>query len=76
MDWFAWLVLITVGLVFVLLASNRFSPDQTLLGALVFLMVLGGDRFSPGVALSGFSNQGMLTIAVLFVVACGVSAGL
>ena len=53
-----------------LLASNRFPADAILLGSLSVLMVSG--ILSPAEALSGLSNPGMATIAVLYVTVAGL----
>ncbi len=53
-----------------LLASNRFPADTILLSALSILMVSG--ILTPEEALSGLSNPGMATIAVLYVTISGL----
>lgn len=53
-----------------LLASNRFPADTILLTALSLLMVSG--ILTPTEALSGLSNPGMITIAVLYVTVSGL----
>jgi len=72
MDWFSGVVVLTVVAVLVLLATNKFSPLTILLGALGVLVLANSERFTPGMALSGFGNEGMITIAVLYVVGAGV----
>lgn len=66
--------LIAVSLILIctllLLASNRFPADTILLSALSVLMVSG--ILSPAEALSGLSNPGMATIAVLYVTVAGL----
>ncbi|MDH4283656.1 MAG: SLC13 family permease, partial [Myxococcales bacterium] len=52
------------------LASTRIAPDFVLAGALTLLV--GGGILSPSEALSGLSNPGLATVAVLFVVAAGL----
>jgi di/tricarboxylate transporter len=59
-----------VGLVFALLIFSSLTPDVILLGAVAILLLTG--VIDVGQALSGFSNEGMITIAVLFVVGAGV----
>jgi di/tricarboxylate transporter len=63
--------LLVVAGVIVSLAVLKTSPDLILLGGLVLLMVLGVFP-ETSVALSGFANEGLLTVAVLFVVAEGM----
>lgn len=65
----AWFVTGVVILCFGLLASNRFSPDLILMSGLTLLLLAG--VISPAEALSGFSNEGMATVAVLFIVITG-----
>jgi len=65
-----WLTLAVVGMVVGLLAFTRLSPDLTLLSALAVLLLAG--VLDPGEALSGFANEAVATIALLFVVAAGV----
>lgn len=70
MTWEGWLtVTVTAGL-FVALASTRYSPDVLALAALGVLLVTG--VLTPHQALAGFSNEGLITVAVLFVVAAGL----
>lgn len=52
------------------LATNRFPTDAILVGAMALLIVTG--VLSPQQALAGFGNSGVITIAVLFVVAAGL----
>jgi di/tricarboxylate transporter len=66
----AWIACATVLAVLVLLASTRIPPDFVLGGALTVLVA--GGILSPSQALSGLSNPGLATVAVLFVVAAGL----
>ena len=63
--------LLVVAGVIVALAILKTAPDLILLGGLVLLMVLGVFP-ETSVALAGFANEGLLTVAVLFVVAEGM----
>ncbi|WP_231849455.1 MULTISPECIES: SLC13 family permease [Glutamicibacter] len=63
--------LIIVGLVLVLLAATRLTADLILLGACLVLMLLG--ILEPVEAFVGFSNPGVITVAVLYVVAAGLT---
>lgn len=56
--------------VLVTLATNRFPTDAILVGAMASLIISG--ILTPSVALAGFGNSGVITIAVLFVVAAGL----
>ncbi len=59
-----------VALVFVLLIFSSLTPDVILIGAVVILLLTG--VIDANQALSGLSNEGMVTIAVLFVVGAAV----
>lgn len=65
-----WTLLVVVG-VMVGLAVLKTSPDLVLLGGLVLLVILGVFP-DTSLALSGFANEGLVTVAVLFVVAEGM----
>jgi di/tricarboxylate transporter len=71
MGWEAWLTLSVVAGCFAMMALTRVSPDITMSGGLTVLLVSG--VLLPGEALAGFSNQGMLTVAVLYVVVSGLT---
>jgi len=70
MGWEAWatgaLLLVMMGTLF----TGRFGPDIVLLGALVTLLLMG--VVEPGEAVFGFSNTGVITVALLYVVAAGL----
>lgn len=66
----AWFTMGVVGLVFVLLAASTLTPDVILIGALVVLLASG--ILTAPEALGGMSNEGMITVAVLFVVGAGM----
>ena len=66
----AWITLVVVALVFVALVRNLVPPDLVFLGATAFLALAG--VITPEEAFAGFSNPGMLTIAMLFVVAAAL----
>lgn len=70
MHWEAWTTIGMLGVVFILMASTRVGPDVLLCGALTVLLTLG--IVTPAEALSGLSNEGMVTVAVLFVVVAGL----
>jgi di/tricarboxylate transporter len=59
-----------VGLIFGLLVFSQVTPDVILIGAVVLLLLSG--ILTPGEALAGMSNEGMLTVGVLFVVGAAV----
>ena len=78
MGWEGWVTIAVVVLLGLALVRQWASPDTTLMGGLTLLMTLGvfsaHHRLpSPGEAVAGFGNQSLITIAVLFVVAEGLS---
>jgi len=70
MTWQAWFTVAVTGGLFVMLASTRYAPDVLALAALGLLLAAG--VLTPQEALAGFSNEGLVTVAVLFVVAAGL----
>jgi di/tricarboxylate transporter len=66
----AWIAVTVVALVIGLLAFTRFAADVVLVAGVTLLLVSG--VLSPGEALAGLSNEGMATVAVLYVVAAGL----
>ncbi len=60
---------VVVG-VLVALASNRVPAEITMMAAMVAVLV--GGVIDTGQALAGFSNAGMMTVAVLYVVAAAL----
>lgn len=68
-----WQLVATFGVLVALIVTmlrTMIAPDMVLLGGLAILLVLG--VVSPAEGLSGFSNEGVATIAALFVVAEGL----
>jgi di/tricarboxylate transporter len=66
----AWLTLAVVVVLFVALVKNVAPPDLVFLAAAAVLAVCG--IITAEEAFAGFSNSGMLTVAILFVVAAGL----
>lgn len=65
-----WIViLVIVGCLLVLILTT-ISPDIVFLGGLTVVIV--AQAIKPAEALVGFSNQGMLTVAALYIVAAGL----
>lgn len=64
------LILIILLISLILLITKNFPADFVFLGALTAVIVL--NLVPIRVALSGFSNEGMLTVAALYVVAYGM----
>lgn len=71
LGWEGWFSLGIVALCFLLFAFSRAAPDVITAGGLTLLLVLG--VLTPAEALSGFSNPGMLTVGVLYVVVTGLT---
>ncbi len=71
MGWEAWLTLAVVVGCFALMAFTWISADIIMAGGLTLLLVSG--VLLPEEALAGFSNQGMLTVAVLYIVVSGLT---
>ena len=68
----AFLTLGVIGAMLIALVMEWLEPDAVIFGALGILLLAG--VVTPVEALIGFANQGMLTVALLFVVAYGVKA--
>ena len=71
MVWEAWLTLSVVAGCFAMMAFTRVSPDIIMSAGLTVLLVSG--VLLPEEALAGFANQGMLTVAVLYIVVSGLT---
>ena len=70
MDWQGWLtIFLTMG-VLITLVLSRLTPDIVLMSALTILSVSG--VVSAKQALVGFSNDGLITVAAMFVIAAGI----
>lgn len=63
-------VLALVAAVFLFLSFSSLSPDLILIAAVVVLLATG--ILAPSEGLAGMSNEGMITVAVLFVVGAGI----
>lgn len=70
MTWEAWLTLATTLGALAVMTTDRVSPDKALVGALALLVL--ADVVEPSRALQGFSNEGMMTVALLFMVAAAI----
>jgi di/tricarboxylate transporter len=66
----AWIAVGTVALVIGLLATTRIAADVVLVGGVTVLLLAG--VLTPPEALSGLANEGMATVAVLYVVAAAL----
>lgn len=61
-----------IGLMSIALVMELYAPDLILFAALTILMIAG--VVTPHEVVSGFSNQGMLTVGILFIVAYAAQA--
>lgn len=64
--WTALVLLSSVGLI----VFTRIGPELVLCGALVLLLVT--EVLTPSQALAGFSNPGVITIALMYVIVAGI----
>ncbi len=71
MEQSAWLTLLVVIASFAFLLLSNIAADVVLVSAVAALVALG--VIDIEMALSGFSNQGMATVGVLYIVARGLS---
>lgn len=67
----AWITLGAIVLMGAALIRNIAGPDVILLGTLALLATLG--IVTPGDAVAGFGNQGLITVAALFIVVAGLA---
>lgn len=70
MHWQGWFTLGVVALVFAVMVRGLRTPDVTLLAGAVVLALAG--VIAPADLLHGFSNEGMVTVGALYVVAAGL----
>lgn len=71
LGWEGWFSLGLVAFCFGMFAFTRVAPDLVTSAALTLLLVLG--ILDTKEALQGFSNEGMLTVGVLYVVVTGLT---
>ncbi len=77
MTWEAWVTLAVVAGIVLALLTNRVAADLAFFAGLVTLVTIGalfgGHTLpSPAQAVIGFGNEGLITVAVLYVVVCGM----
>eukprot|EP00892_Ulva_mutabilis_P002422 jgi/Ulvmu1/12180/UM085_0044.1 len=73
MDWTGWYCLSVLAVGVLIMAKDVMGPDFAMMGMLVIIMLPGERIISIEDALEGFANDGLLTVAVLFVMASGIS---
>ncbi len=71
MSWDAWFSIGIMMFCFVTLMLSRISPDIIMSAGLTLLLVF--EILTPEEALAGFANEGMLTVAVLYIVVAGLT---
>jgi di/tricarboxylate transporter len=71
LGWEGWFSLGVVVLCFALFVWGRAAPDIVTAAGLTLLLVFG--IVTPAQGLAGFANEGMLTVAVLYVVVTGLT---
>ena len=72
MDWQGWLTILVIAGVLLTLIFSRFTPDMILMLALTLLSAAG--VLDSKQALAGFSNEGLVTVAAMFIIAAGISS--
>lgn len=70
MNWQAGFTLFVLGGVLASLVFTAVGPDLALIGGLIVLMLAG--ILSPAEMVRGLSNEGLVTVAVLYVVSAGM----
>ena len=68
--WDGWFSLGVALVSLLLLASSRVAADMVLMGSMSLLMAAG--VLAPAEALKGFANEGLMTIAALYVIAAAL----
>lgn len=71
MSWDAWFSIAIMAFCFSSLVLSRISPDIIMSAGLTLLLISG--VLTPQEALAGFSNEGMLTVAVLYIIVAGLT---
>lgn len=72
LGWQAWLTVSIIGLVFAMLIFTEAATDLVLICGITVLLIAG--VLTPSQALAGLANEGIVTIAVLYVVVAGLDA--
>ncbi|MGL4611012.1 MAG: SLC13 family permease [Trueperaceae bacterium] len=72
MSWEAWIATAVVLLNILLLMFSRYSADLIMIAGVSLLVLLG--ILNPADALAGFSNEGMATVGVMYIVVAGLEA--
>ncbi len=70
MGWEAWFTLAVIGVCFSSLLLSKVAADVIIVGSLMILLLAG--ILTPHEALAGMANEGMATVALLFIVAASL----
>ncbi len=70
MEWAAWFTVTVILVCMLLLMVSRIAPELVLFGGMIVLLAVG--VLTPAEALAGFGNEGLMTVAMLYVVAAGI----
>jgi len=70
MSWEAWFTLGVISLCFSALLLSKISADIIIVGGVLLLLITG--ILTPQEVLAGLSNEGMATVALLFIIAAGL----
>lgn len=70
MTWQGWYSLSLILVILATLITTRVAPDVVMLAGLTLLSLAG--VLTPQEALAGFSNNGLMTVAAMFVIASGL----
>eukprot|EP00892_Ulva_mutabilis_P000905 jgi/Ulvmu1/10815/UM069_0051.1 len=73
MEWPAWYCLAVLLVGVLVMALDIMGPDFAMMAMLITVMLPGKSVITVERALDGFANEGLLTVAVLFVMAAGIS---
>lgn len=72
MEWQGWFSLALTAGALLCMVFTRLAPHMVMFGVLVILSAAG--VLTPKEALAGFSNEGLITVAAMFIIAAGLNA--
>jgi di/tricarboxylate transporter len=72
MSWEAWVAILVVLFNIGLLIFTRYSADLVMMAGVTLLVLLG--ILKPSDALAGFSNEGMATVGIMYIIVAGLEA--
>ncbi len=71
MTWEGWVSLGVIGMVFALLIRGRYGADVIIVAGVSLLVLLG--ILTPKEAIAGLANEGVITVAIMYIVVCGLA---